>query len=224
MKYFNRSHAPHSQSLIPRARQHQSLWTLLGLLAATLLGGCGITVYPDNPLLQGVTDKTPTACVYFIRPALIKPKGFADKPMTVTFEGEKLLTIDQGFYTMLKMKPGKGDVITHSMTKFTTRPEPIKVARKREYNFIAGKTYFIYLKRIDDGFRGVFYDPAPASLAEAKKVISYYDVSARGAARDAPIDEIKEVPDAPPAGPLKPALPEDLYPHYHYLKKKPVVE
>lgn len=194
------------------------------LLAGILLSGCGVTVYRDNPLLEGITDNTPVAKVYFIRPALIKPKGFPDKPLTVTFEGEKLLTIDQGFYTMLKMKPGKGDVITHSLTKFTNRLEPIKVSRKREYNFIAGKTYFIYLNQINDGFRGVFFDPAPVSLAEAKKIISDYDIPARGEARDAPIEDIREVPDTPPAGPLLPALPRDLYPHYEYMKKKPYVE
>jgi len=194
------------------------------LLAGILLGGCGVTVYRDNPLLEGITDNSPVARVYFIRPALIKPKGFPDKPLTVTFEGEKLLTIDQGFYTMLKIKPGKGDVITHSLTKFTNRLEPIKVSRKREYNFIAGKTYFIYLNQINDGFRGVFFDPAPVSLAEAKKIITDYDIPARGEARDAHIEDIKEVPDTPPVGPLLPALPRDLYPQYEYMKKKPYVE
>lgn len=219
MKHHHFSHSP-------RTLRYSSWFSfcLALFVVSILLSGCGVTVYRDNPLLQNVTEKTPTACVYFIRPALIKPKGYADKPVTVTFEGEKLLTIAQGYYTMLQLKPAKGDVITHSLTKFTTQLEPIKVHRKREYNFLAGKTYFIYLDQVNDGFRGIFYDPESISLTAAKKLIDDYDIPARGEARSQPIEKIKEVPDAPPPGPLKPALPEDLYPHYHYLKKKPYLE
>jgi hypothetical protein len=192
------------------------------LLATAALSGCGVTVYQQHPALQDITENTPVATVYFIRPSLIKPKGFADKPVTVDIDGQHLLEIDQGVYVMLKIRPSKSDVITHSLTKFTNRLEPIKVSRKRSYNFIAGKTYFIYLKQLNEGFRGVFYDPSPATLAQAKKVI--VDASPRGDARDARIEDIKEVPDTPPPSELVPAYPEDLYPHYHYLQKKPIVE
>ena len=213
-----------SQSISHCRSKRESHWLSLSmtLLAIALLSGCGVTVFKDNPVLQNVTKDTPLVTVYFIRPSLIKPKGFADKPVTVDVDGKHLLSIDQGFYTMLKIRPGKGNVITHSLTKFTNRLEPIKVSRKRNYDFVAGKTYFIYLKQLNEGFRGVFYDPMQISLAEAKKVI--IDASPRGDARDEPIDDIKDVPDTPQAGPLAPALPEDLYPHYHYLQKKPIID
>ena len=201
---------------------YRLLLLCIALLAGVALSGCGVTIYKQHPALQGITEATPVATVYFIRPALIKPKGFADKPVTVDIDGEHLLELDQGVYVMLKIRPGKSDVITHSLTKFTNQLEPIKVARKRNYNFIAGKTYFIYLKQLNEGFRGVFYDPSPATLAQAKQVI--LDASPSGAARDARIEDIQEVPDAPAPSELVPAYPEDLYPHYHYLQKKPIIE
>lgn len=195
------------------------LLTLL-FIAVLLLNGCGGKFYTDHSALQGITPDTPVATVYFIRPALLKPKGFADRAITVDYLGEPLLTIEQGYYTLFKIKPGKGDVVTHSLTKFTSQLEPIEVSRKRTYNFIAGKTYFIYLKQLNEEFRGVFYDPMPVSLDEAKKLI--VEADPRGAARDARIEDIESVPDAPEPSKIEPAFPEKLYPQQPYLLKKPI--
>lgn len=192
------------------------------LLVLFLLTACGGKFYTNNSALQGITPETPVATVYFIRPALLKPKGFADREITVDYLGEPLLTIEQGYYALFKIKPGKGEVVTHSLTKFTSQLEPIKVSRKRTYNFIAGKTYFIYLKQLNEEFRGVFYDPMPVSLEQAKRLI--VDARPTGAARDAHIEDIESVPDVPAPSKIEPAFPEKLYPQQPYLLKKPIEE
>lgn len=190
------------------------------LLAMMFLNACGGTFYTNHSSLQGITADTPVATVYFIRPALLKPKAFADLEVTVDYQGEPLLSLQQGFYTMFKIKPGKGDVVTHSLTKFTSQLQPIKVSRQRTYNFIGGKTYFIYLKQLNEEFRGVFYDPMPVSLEEAKKLI--IEADPRGAARNARIENIETVPDTPAPSKIEPAFPEKLYPQQPYLLKKPI--
>lgn len=226
MKTIN-SHHEVSHRFFSDRYSHRLFLLSIALLTASILSGCGgIQVYPDNPILVKNDDtKTAAATVYFIRPKMLKPKGYADDSVTVDFEDHHLLSIEQGYYTMVKIKPAKGNVVTRSMTSFTNRIEPIKVQRMRSYNFLAGKTYFILLKQINDGFRGVFYDPKQITLAQAKKIIYEDDeAAARGAARDAPIKDIKQVPETPPEGDLLPALPENLYPHYEYMKKKPIRE
>jgi len=186
------------------------------------LGSCGTSSNKLHPSLQNITETTGTSSVYFIRPQPVKTKPIADKPITIDFKKQELLTIKEGNYTLLKIHPGQGIVTTHSLTKFTAQPQPMAVSRSRKYTFLAGRTYFILLKQLNEEFRGVFYDPAPISLYEAKVLVE--TLRANGLARSARIEDIVSVPDAPAQGDLKPALPENLYPQSPYLLKKPKIE
>ena len=192
---------------------------LFGLVTLAITS-CGVTIVQKHDSIQDMQDPTPAALVYFIRPTLIKPKGYSDKPVTVEYHGKKLLEIPQGNYLLMKIKPGKGNIITHSMTKFTNQLDPIKVSRQRAYNFIAGKTYFIHIKQLNEEFRGVFYDPRPIDLDKAKEIS--LDARAYGNARSALIENIESVPETPPTGKIIPAYPEQLYKQSPYLLKKPV--
>jgi len=189
---------------------------------ALFLNGCGTTIYKIHPSLQGVTDDTATANVYFIRLQPVKIKRLADKHITVDFKNKKLLKINEGLYTLLKIRPGEGNITTHSYTKFTDQNEPIAVSRSRHYAFLAGRTYFIYLKQLDEEFRGVYYDPAPVSLYEAKVLVKY--IRAKGVADSERIENIDSVPDSPSQGELVPVLPEKLYPQSPYLLENPIKE
>jgi len=186
------------------------------------LSGCGTTIYKQHPSLQDITDDTGTANVYFIRLQPVKTKRLADKPITVDFKNKKLLKISEGNYTLLKIRPNEGNITTHSITKFTTHNNPISVSRTRLYTFLAGRTYFIYLNQLNEEFRGVYYDPAPVSLYEAKVLVKY--IKPRGLARSARIEDIDSVPDIPHQGELDPILPEKLYPQSPYLLKEPIKE
>lgn len=183
------------------------------------LNACGIAINNHHPSLQNISEDTGTVKVYFIRPVPAKSKGVADNTLRIDFKNEELLEIAEGYYTLVEIRPDKGEITTHSKTIFTTNTQPIEVARSRFYEFIAGRTYFIHVKRLNEEFRGIYYDPAPVTLSEAKMLVE--GLSARGAARSEPIEDIETVPDIPEQGQLEPALPEKLYPQSPYLLKKP---
>lgn len=211
---------------------YRSQWINAGVAvigAALMLAACS-TVNTKHPQIMSgditAEQKAQLATVYFIRPTAYKTKGVANEEVRIEFQGQTLLTQDEGNYTLLYLKPSKGILKVHSRTKFINDRLPVPVWRAREYKFIAGKTYFIYLHQINEEFRGVFYEPEPVSLSEAKELIvpgegRFGDTRASGAARSAPIDELTEV-DEPPASAVKalePALPENIYKQEKYLRE-----
>lgn len=191
------------------------------LLMAISIAGC-TTVNKQHPMLvtkeikQG--EDISFTSVYFIRPKPFKPKGVADKPITVEYQDKILLSIDEGSYTLLRIKPSSGFIKVNSETKFTNRLEPIKVWRARQYKFIEGKTYFIYLKRDNEEFRGIFYEPQPVNFEKAKSLTK--DTVASGEARNKPIDKLVNISEPPTSayGNQPPALPENIYKREPYLK------
>lgn len=190
---------------------------LLILLLAGVLVSCSSAKMIKNSFVDNDSEDQYVAKVYFIRTMPLKYKGVADNRISIDINGEPLLKIDEGAYTMVRIKPTKTAVTTHSRTLFTTGFEPINVTRTREYNFIAGKTYFINLDRVNEEFRGIYYDPAPVTLEVAKKLAK--PLRAVGKARDEPIENILKVADIPAPSKLEPALPENLYPGKPYLIK-----
>lgn len=209
-----------------------SQWIKNGVMAlgiAFLLAACS-TVNTKHPQLMAgditAEQKSQLATVYFIRPTAYKTKGVANEEVRIEYQGQTLLTQQEGNYTLLYIKPSKGTLKVHSKTKFINDRLPVPVWRARDYKFIAGKTYFIYIHQINEEFRGVFYEPEPVSLREAKELIvpgegRFGSTRASGAARSAPIDKLTEV-DEPPASAVKaldPALPENIYKQEKYLRK-----
>ncbi|HEC18652.1 MAG TPA: hypothetical protein ENI97_04850 [Gammaproteobacteria bacterium] len=196
-----------------------------------LLSGCA-TVNTQHPMVMN-GDITPElknqlATVYFIRPEAYKTKGVANDTVRITFQGKTLLTLDEGAYTLLYMKPSKGVLRVYSKTQFINSTTPVEVYREREYKFIANKTYFVYVRQINEEFRGVYYDPQPVTLAEAKELIKpgpgrFGSTRPSGLARSAPIDELEEeAVNPPPSSAVKglaPALPEHIYKREKYLHK-----
>ena len=196
------------------------------ILGALLLAACASINEKHPQLMMGEmteAQKSQVARVYFIRPKPYKSKGVSDDSVRISFQNKTLLSQAEGNYSLLYIKPSKGALKVHSKTMFTDKSAPVEVWRAREYKFIVGKTYFIYVRQINEEFRGVFYEPQPVSLREAKQLIEAGNgfvggVLATGAARSAPIDKLTEV-DAPPASAVKglaPALPENIYKQEKY--------
>lgn len=196
------------------------------ILAALWLTACASINQQHPQVMSGVmteAQKSQVASVYFIRPKPYKSKGVSDGRVRISFQDKTLLSQAEGNYSLLYIKPSKGDLKVHSKTMFTDKSTPVDVWRVREYKFLAGKTYFVYVRQINEEFRGIFYEPQPVSLREAKQLIVSGDglvtnVLATGAARSAPIDKLTEV-DAPPASAVKelePALPENIYKQEKY--------
>ncbi len=206
-------------------------WIKVCVMAVSivLLTACATVNNKHPDVVSGeitAESKKQLATVYFIRPRAYKSKGVADDAVRIEFQGQTLLTQDEGTYTLLYIKPSKGTLKTYSKTLYADQRVPIDVWRERVYKFIAGRTYFIHVRQIDEEFRGVFYEPQPVDLQEAKRLIvpgsgHFSNTRASGAARNAPIDELTEV-DMPPASAVKeltPAMPEDLYKQGKNLRK-----
>lgn len=213
-----------------------SQWIKVGVLLTGItlllaaLAAC-TTVNTKHPQLMPADitaeQKAQLAAVYFIRPQAYKTKGISDQAVRISFQNQTLLTQDEASYTLLYMKPSKGILKVHSKTKFINADVPVDVWRSRQYKFIAGKTYFIYVRQIDEEFRGVFYEPEPVTLEQAKELIvpgkgRFGNTRATGLARSAPLEKLSEVV-APPASAVKgltPALPENIYKQEKYLPKQ----
>ena len=191
------------------------------LIIVSLTSGCA-TINNKHPMVVSkemkAGDPENFAYAYFIRPKPYKAKGVADEPIRVEFKGDVLLTIDEGSYTLLRIKPSKGQLKVFNKTKFINREHPVEVWRAREYKFIEGKTYFIYLKRINEEFRGIFYEPEPVKYEKAKALAD--NTRASGEARNSPIEKLKNIsePPASAVNSLSPALPENIYKREIYLK------
>jgi len=209
-----------------------SQWIKVGVvIGATLLLAACATVNSKHPkiVLDSITEelKAQSATVYFIRPRTYKSKGLADNKIRIEFQGKTLLAQNEGTYMLLYIKPSKGTLKIYSETLYAGQYASVDVSRSRVYKFIAGKTYFIYVRQIDEEFRGIFYEPQLVGLREAKQLIvpgigRFGNTSAvGGTARSAPIDELIEV-NVPPTSAVKdlpPALPEDLYKQKKNLPK-----
>ncbi|NOX75607.1 MAG: hypothetical protein GXP17_03115 [Gammaproteobacteria bacterium] len=192
--------------------------TMLGLvmvIGVLIASGCA-SVNFNHPQVLGdgasAEQLAQTAQVYFIRPRLLQSKGVADGAVRITFKGKLLLEMSEGSYALLHIKPSKGLVKLFNKTKFANEPGVIEVWRARKYKFIVGKTYFIYVRQLNEEFRGVFYEPEPVKLKRAQQLIE--DAGPSGsAARRARIDKLTKV-SVPPASAtqgIRPVLPEDVY-------------
>ena len=122
----------------------------LTLLIISLFSGCA-TVNNKHPMVVSkelkAGDPVNFAYVYFIRPKLYKSKGVADEAVRIEFQENILLTLDEGSYTLLRIKPSKGELKVFNETSFINKIHPVEVWRAREYKFIEGKTYFIHIKQ-----------------------------------------------------------------------------
>jgi len=188
---------------------------LLSALALLAVAGCASVNVQHPQVLDndaGAEQRAQAARVYFVRPRPYKGKGVADGPVRITYKDKPLLKMAEGSYALLYIKPGKGQLKVFNETEFTNTGEVIEVWRGRRYRFIAGRTYFIYVRRIDEEFRGIFYELDPVTLERARRLIDTARPSG-GAARSEPIDELTDVvpPPASAVQGVRPALPEDVY-------------
>lgn len=182
-----------------RYLKKMSLAAMLSVSMAMLLAGCASVnkthprLMPDDISAEQISS---VATVYVIRPRLLKSKGVADLPVRIDYQGQPLLTLEEGSYALMYIRPGKGEIKVWSKTRFTNQMDSIDVWRSRQYKFIVGKTYFIHIRQVDEEFRGVFYEPELVNLKQAKVLVE--SARASGVARRAPIEKLTAV-DEPPA-------------------------
>lgn len=143
---------------------------LSGIMAALLLAGCTSTrLNTEHSLLQPDL-KSEFAKVYFLRPPTEHVQGYADKPVIVEVDKEKLLELGKGDYALVYLKPRAVTVTLRNFTQVAGRWEVKTLERSRSFEFAAGKSYFILTRPVDGEFRGVAFIPESVGLFEAKNI------------------------------------------------------
>ena len=137
-----------------------------------VVSGCGTTaIMETHPLLADpLNDKA--AKVYFIRPdsGFDGVRGNAYK---ISLDGQNLLTIAKGEYTLVSLKEYSGDMTVESsdvvnrggLNSWT------KVKGSRRFHFEGSKTYYItFSQGLHDPFQGTAYFPVGMTEIDAKKM------------------------------------------------------
>ncbi len=171
-----------------------NIYKTLIILVSLGVGGCTSWSWNDtkvdmnNRLISAPGEKQFCA-VYFLRPLTERAMGFSDNVLTIDLNGSKLLTLEKGDYTLVYMRPRVSATMT---VKNETEVGPYwkvkDMAKKYEFGFKAGETYFIVLKPVDGEFRGVYFTAKNVDLFTAKQLAK--NLRAAGEARKVPLDTL----------------------------------
>lgn len=160
---------------------------LLSGLFSMLLASC-TTVNTAHPLYAAQPDVA-AANVYFIRPFTYRERGIADNPVDIDLGGVKLLELNKGEYTLIRIKPDKATLTTRNFTRFTNKDDVVEMKRDLPLELAPGKTYYIHIRQVNEEFRGVYYLPQLIDLRSAQQLLP--ETRATGAATSAPIEPAK---------------------------------
>lgn len=161
------------------------LLMVLSILSAALLTGCSVSRVNGNHSLIQKDMSQSYATVYFIRPNTEHPMGFSDNAIAVDVDGEKLISLAKGEYTLVHLKPRKVDVKLRDLAQLRGRWEVEEMSWRRQLDLSSGETYYVLAKPVNGEFRGVRFMPTQLSLHEARQAAK--DLRAVGAAKENPI-------------------------------------
>lgn len=181
------------------------------LAAALAMSGCGTmsgTRVNGQHHLVSQAPETQFATVYFLRPPTERAMGFSDNALTVKVDGSRLLTLDKGDYTLVYMRPRVRTTVTlenltevgptksaatmsdydaHNWIQRGTWPVR-SMSKTYDFEFSAGKAYYLVLEPVDGEFRGVFFTLRSVDAFTAKQVTE--DMRPRGDAKRAPLSTL----------------------------------
>ncbi|MDH5300805.1 MAG: hypothetical protein OEW58_05515 [Gammaproteobacteria bacterium] len=146
----------------------------LALLFASLvltLAGCSTTtkLIANHPAIIN-SEQASHAKVYFLREIPERSRGVADDNLRIEIGKQPLLSLAQGEYSLIRLKPGQYDIVIFSRTSLTTNPAPVEVWRARPFDFVAGESYYIHTKAFQEEWRGFYYVPESIGETEAKSM------------------------------------------------------
>ena len=172
--------------------------SLVPLLFIGLAGGCSSSPFSSSlihsntaVLAHKIVQKDaslPHAAVYFVRPKSEHYLGYASNRLDIDVDGEKLLNLGNGEYTLVYLKPRVINITLRNRTQVRGRWEVTEMAQSHQFSFEAGETYFIQTTMIDGEFRGAIFKPESLSLFDAKIATRY--LAPAGPARTHPISDL----------------------------------
>lgn len=151
------------------------------VLSVALLAGCSLTkVNMAHSLVQGDPEGA-YAKVYFIRPHTEHPLGFADNALAVLVDGEALVSLVRGEYTLVYLKPRRVNVTLRNFTQTRGRWELEEMERSAPFTFESGQTYFVLARAMDGEFRGAHFWPEAIDMVAAKQLSRHLKAADRAA-------------------------------------------
>ncbi|HHM04416.1 MAG TPA: hypothetical protein ENJ19_01565 [Gammaproteobacteria bacterium] len=142
-----------------------ALWVVL-LVAGCSLSGTSVNV--RHHLVSGPAAPA-VATVYFLRPQTERAMGFSDNALKIAVDGDHLLDLAKGDYTLIYMHP-RVEVSVELENKTEVGPFWKTAVMKKRYPFTfeGGGTYFIVVEPINGEFRGVFFKARSVDRFTAK--------------------------------------------------------
>lgn len=145
----------------------------VGTMLAFSLLGCTVTrVAGDHPLVAAAAGNA-SATVYFLRPEPERRMGFADNPVVVELNQDRLMKLGLGEYTVVRLVPRASVFTLRNWTEAGPNWDIRELERQYRFEFEPGQTYFIVVTAIDGEFRGVHF------LAESVDAIKAREVAVR---------------------------------------------
>lgn len=113
---------------------------LCSSLSLFLMTACGTTAVVDSHSRLARADEINKAKVYFLGPD-IGYFGLEGNALSIWFDGEKLVNLAKGEYTLVYLQPGSGIMTVDSMV--VRYANLVRVTASEQVSFEAGKTYHI---------------------------------------------------------------------------------
>ena len=168
--------------MVGGAKVVMGLWVVV---VAALLSACTTTRIDQGHSLIQSDASASYANVYFIRPNTEHPQGFADNPLTVAVNGERLMRLGKGEYTLVRLKARDISVTMSNQAQTEGRWAVKEVQQTRDFTLEPGQTYYILAHSVDGEFRGAAFVPESIALFDVKRIA--YPLRAAGAAKSSPI-------------------------------------
>jgi hypothetical protein len=155
------------------------------VFAATAIAA-STAVNPKHPLLIDQTENA-GVIVYFIRPDA-GFRGVMGRAVSIRMDGEELLKLAKGEYTLVHMKPWTVDIVVKSSTVVMSggMNAMIAVEESRPFTFAAGEMYYVFVSEAPRSFGGGS-SFVPASMNREQAVEAAAGLAATGNAEAAPL-------------------------------------
>lgn len=142
------------------------------ILALALVGCTSTRVIGSHPLVAAATGGA-SATVYFLRPEPERRMGFADNPLTIELNQDRLMKLARGEYTVVRLVPRASVLTLRNLTEAGPRWSVKELERQYRFEFQPGQTYYIVVSALDGEFRGIHF------VAESVDAIKAREVAAR---------------------------------------------
>lgn len=143
---------------------------IVGVVLALVSVGCTATrVVGSHPLVAAAAGGA-SATVYFLRPEPERRMGFADNPVTIELNQERLMKLGRGEYTVVHLVPRVSVFTLRNLTEAGPHWSIKELERQYRFEFEPGQTYYLVISAVDGEFRGIHFLAQSVDAMKAREV------------------------------------------------------